>query len=212
MLNSRLIVVFILSLMMRYSAVVSLLFLLCPFLLVAEGTIPITESEDAPTSAPVEVLGALFASGEWSNPEGRRLIFTPLPEFSNAVYVELWGQGEQALPEYQSVWKFHDINGELRWQFWRITTPDAFVGIHEDPKRRDELWMYQLRELDCCEMLVTPSEHGFVAVTRHECCLLRSDEESPAILSATVKPGEFSFETKVQGESMTLVFLAFEEK
>lgn len=197
---------------MRSLALASLLFLVFPAFSFAQGGTPTTATADAPTSAPVEILGALFASGEWSNPEGRRLLFTPLPEFSNAVYVELWGLGEQALPEYQSVWKFHDVNGELRWQFWRITTPDAFVGIHEDPKRRDELWMYQLRELDCCEMLVTPAEHGFVAVTRHECCVLRSDEATPAILSATVKPGEITFETKVQGESLTLVFQAPEEK
>ncbi|MGF1572967.1 MAG: CpcT/CpeT family chromophore lyase [Sumerlaeia bacterium] len=175
----------------------------------------------AELDALIESLTGTFTSQKGITGNTEVIYVTRLPEFSRAVYIEIHtqkgddesGESESQATDsivYQAVWKLHQVNNEMRWQFWEITTPEKFVGIHQDEKLRDELWMYQLRELDCCEMKVVEASGTYTARTLHDCCILGEGENKspvPSILNITANKNGFVLESNHTGISTSARFV-----
>lgn len=164
----------------------------------------------------IENLTGTFTSQAGVNGGAETLYATRLPDFHRAVYVEIRSTDESAekgepVVLYQAVWKLHQVQNEMRWQFWSITTPEKFVGIQESEKLRDELWMYQLRELDCCEMSVQETTGTYTARTLHgDCCVLGeslSQLKIPGVLNVTANKSGFVLETNHTGTSSSARFV-----
>lgn len=162
----------------------------------------------------VQHLTGTFTSEAGVGGGSERLQTTKLPDFRRALYVEI----SSALPAsndsattttvlYQAVWKFHEVNQEMRWQFWEITTPEKFVGLHNNAKLLEELSMYHLRELDCCELRIQDVAGTYSGKTIKEDCCVLGNNNTAGVLNVSVSAGDLSLETLLENAPRTARFL-----